>query len=141
MPCAKLSRGVDRRTGTDVCARGHSFCPVACCSQYTEANYRFALSVEPGNSDLQRVAAQAGELRKAGMPTVPSSIGKEMATNPFMRVNEPSIKVSELWCWGWKSCGGEWGQKRVAHCLCTPQAAVPGGQTMSPEEVLGPCAR
>jgi hydroxyacylglutathione hydrolase len=58
------------------------------------ANLRFASAVEPANRALaQRVEAE-GAKRAAGQPTVPSTIGLEKATNPFLRYREPDIIAS-----------------------------------------------
>jgi hydroxyacylglutathione hydrolase len=64
---------------------------VYCAHEYTVANLRFASAVEPGNRALaQRVEAE-GAKRAAGQPTVPSNIGLEKATNPFLRYREPEV--------------------------------------------------
>jgi hydroxyacylglutathione hydrolase len=64
---------------------------VYCAHEYTEANIRFALACEPDNARLQQRAAEARALRAAGLPTLPSTIGLEKATNPFLRCTEPAI--------------------------------------------------
>ena len=58
---------------------------VYCAHEYTAANGRFALSVEPGNAELQARMAEVVAAREAGRPTVPSTIALERATNPFTR--------------------------------------------------------
>jgi hydroxyacylglutathione hydrolase len=58
---------------------------VYCAHEYTQANGRFALSVEPDNAELQARMAEVDALREAGEPTVPTTIGAELATNPFLR--------------------------------------------------------
>lgn len=58
---------------------------VYCAHEYTQANARFALSVEPQNDALQVRAREIDALRAEGKPTVPSTIGLEKATNPFLR--------------------------------------------------------
>ena len=58
---------------------------VYCAHEYTQANGRFALTVEPDNIALQEKMTQVNELRANGLPTVPSTIGEELATNPFLR--------------------------------------------------------
>lgn len=65
---------------------------VYCAHEYTLANIRFALAVEPGNEALQQRARDAAALRERGTPTVPSTIGLELATNPFMRCDVPAIR-------------------------------------------------
>ncbi len=67
---------------------------VFCAHEYTLANLRFAEAVEPGNAELQVRVADENAKRKAGLPTVPSSIGLERATNPFLRYQEPEIVAS-----------------------------------------------
>lgn len=58
---------------------------IYCAHEYTEANLRFALSVEPGNSNLLARSKTILALRKEGQPTVPTTIGEEKETNPFLR--------------------------------------------------------
>ncbi len=58
---------------------------VCCGHEYTKANARFALSVEPGNAALQARAAEVERQREAGQPTVPTRLADEMAANPFLR--------------------------------------------------------
>ena len=65
---------------------------VYCGHEYTLSNYRFALSIEPDNKFLQEENQRAIQLRSEGKFTIPSTIGKELATNPFLRVNEDSIR-------------------------------------------------
>lgn len=65
--------------------------PVYCTHEYTEANIRFALACEPNNVQLQQRQADARALRAAGIPTLPSTIALEKATNPFLRCATPDI--------------------------------------------------
>lgn len=58
---------------------------VYCAHEYTLANGRFALTVEPGNPALQARMAAVEALRAQGEPTVPSRLAEEKATNPFLR--------------------------------------------------------
>jgi hydroxyacylglutathione hydrolase len=64
---------------------------VYCAHEYTLANLRFADAVEPGNLALQARLRADGDKRAAGVPTVPSNLGMEKATNPFLRYREPAI--------------------------------------------------
>jgi hydroxyacylglutathione hydrolase len=64
---------------------------VFCAHEYTLANLRFALAVEPGNAQLQQRMLDDSAKREAGVPTVPSTIGLEKASNPFLRYREPAI--------------------------------------------------
>lgn len=63
-----------------------------CGHEYTEANSKFALSVEPGNRILQMRAGAVAKLRIAGKMTCPSTIGEELKTNPFLRCDSPDIR-------------------------------------------------
>jgi hydroxyacylglutathione hydrolase len=67
---------------------------VCCAHEYTLANLRFALAVEPGNTDLQDYAARCQDLRARGEATLPSSMALERRTNPFLRCAEPVVARS-----------------------------------------------
>ena len=60
---------------------------VYCAHEYTQSNGRFALTVEPDNAELIARMAAVDAMRKQGAPTVPTNIGAEKATNPFMRAD------------------------------------------------------
>jgi hydroxyacylglutathione hydrolase len=64
---------------------------VYCGHEYTQTNARFALTVDPDNAALVGRAAEVAQLRAAGKPTIPSTIGLENETNPFLRADEPAI--------------------------------------------------
>jgi hydroxyacylglutathione hydrolase len=66
---------------------------VYCAHEYSQNNGRFALTVEPDNLALQEKMSQVNELRSKGLPTVPSTIGEELATNPFLRDHSPSLQA------------------------------------------------
>ncbi|MEO0693788.1 MAG: hydroxyacylglutathione hydrolase, partial [Pseudomonadota bacterium] len=61
--------------------------------EYTAANAKFALTIDPENPDLisrvQSVEAATAE----GEPTVPSTLAEELATNPFLRADDPAIQA------------------------------------------------
>ena len=65
---------------------------VYCAHEYTQANGRFALSVEPDNPQLQQKMLEVQRLRAENQPTVPSTIEQESATNPFFRPDSISIQ-------------------------------------------------
>jgi hydroxyacylglutathione hydrolase len=67
---------------------------IYCGHEYTEANIRFALTIEPDNADLVTRAAEVKALRAAGKATLPTTIAREKATNPFLRANEPVIRAT-----------------------------------------------
>jgi hydroxyacylglutathione hydrolase len=64
---------------------------VYCAHEYTAANLRFALAVEPTNRSVHERADDVSALRAAGLASVPSSIGLERATNPFLRCRVPAL--------------------------------------------------
>ena len=64
---------------------------VCCAHEYTLGNLRFACAVEPGNRVLADYQRHCQQLREAGQPTLPSSIGTERAINPFLRSREPAV--------------------------------------------------
>jgi hydroxyacylglutathione hydrolase len=65
-----------------------------CAHEYTQANARFALTVEPGNADLVARAAEVHRLREEGVPTVPTSLAVEKATNPFLRPSSRDLRAT-----------------------------------------------
>jgi hydroxyacylglutathione hydrolase len=67
---------------------------VFCGHEYTLANIRFALAVEPGNRALIARQSREEQRRAAGQPTLPSTIGDERATNPFLRAEQTAVKMA-----------------------------------------------
>ncbi len=67
---------------------------VFCGHEYTEANLRFALAVEPGNSAIMDYVKRAAVLRGEGRPTLPSTIQLENRVNPFLRTRHENVKSS-----------------------------------------------
>lgn len=67
---------------------------VYCAHEYTQSNGRFALSVEPGNAALQARMREVDARRAQNLPTVPSTIGDECATNPFLRPESPELQAA-----------------------------------------------
>jgi hydroxyacylglutathione hydrolase len=65
---------------------------VYCGHEYTLSNARFALQIDPDNPALRERAAEVERLRAQGLPTVPSTIGLEKATSPFLRAADPAIR-------------------------------------------------
>ena len=64
---------------------------VCCGHEYTLANCRFALTIDPGNAALHARQAEASGQRARGEPTVPTTLADELACNPFLRTDEPEI--------------------------------------------------
>ncbi|XP_059662381.1 probable hydroxyacylglutathione hydrolase 2, chloroplastic isoform X2 [Cornus florida] len=65
---------------------------VYCGHKYTLSNSKFALSIEPNNEALQSYAAQVANLRSKGLPTIPTTLKKEKACNPFLRTSSMEIR-------------------------------------------------
>ena len=65
---------------------------VYCAHEYTQANAAFALTVEPGNQDLLDRSEEINRLRANNIPTVPTSIGLERKTNPFLRPDSANLQ-------------------------------------------------
>jgi hydroxyacylglutathione hydrolase len=65
---------------------------VYCAHEYTQSNGRFAVTLEPRNAALAARVREVTSLRAAGAPTVPSTIGLEKATNPFLRPASPELR-------------------------------------------------
>jgi hydroxyacylglutathione hydrolase len=94
--CGRLFEGTPQQmlASLDSLAALPSATRVYCAHEYTLANIRFALAVEPGNAELQRRQTEAHELRQRGEPTLPSTMGLELATNPFLRCDEPAVRAA-----------------------------------------------
>ncbi len=67
---------------------------IYCGHEYTLSNIRFARAADPGNKTLLELEAKAGKLRDRDLPTLPSTIAQEKATNPFVRCGEPAVIAS-----------------------------------------------
>ena len=64
---------------------------VYCAHEYTEANARFARTVERHNPDLLARIEEIKQTRRHHRPTVPMSLGIERKTNPFLRADQPDL--------------------------------------------------
>lgn len=65
-----------------------------CGHEYTQANGRFAITIEPDNPVLQARIEEVGRLRAAGRPTLPTTLAAELGANPFLRAEEPSVQAA-----------------------------------------------
>lgn len=74
-----------------------------CAHEYTQSNARFALHADPDNAQLRDYAAQIERARADGLPTVPTPLSRELATNPFLRADDPDLQAR------WASQGGKLG--------------------------------
>ena len=64
-----------------------------CAHEYTQSNARFALHVDPENAELQDYVAQIDKARSEGRPTVPTTLSRELATNPFLRADNVALQA------------------------------------------------
>ena len=62
--------------------------------EYTAANAKFALTIEPGNLALKQRVEAIETARNANNPTVPSRLSEELATNPFLRSASPEVQAT-----------------------------------------------
>jgi hydroxyacylglutathione hydrolase len=67
---------------------------VYCGHEYTQANIRFAKTIEPGNAALAAREKEVDKLRAERKPTIPSTLGQEKAANPFLRADLPEVAKS-----------------------------------------------
>ena len=65
-----------------------------CGHEYTVANCQFALTLDPNNRRLQARLVECEKLRAEGKMTCPVTMGDEFKTNPYLRLNDPSIRAS-----------------------------------------------
>ena len=64
-----------------------------CAHEYTAANAAFALHADPDNAELQAYAADISAARAKDLPTVPTKLERELATNPFLRADDPDMQA------------------------------------------------
>jgi len=65
---------------------------VYCGHEYTQSNGRFAVTVDPDNVALQQRMEEVAALRERNQPTIPTTIGMERRTNPFLRADDPGVQ-------------------------------------------------
>ncbi|HZZ91169.1 MAG TPA: hydroxyacylglutathione hydrolase [Usitatibacter sp.] len=85
---AQMARSLGKLARLDPATR------VYCAHEYTLSNIRFAEAVEPGNAALAARKLRDAARRGRNEPTVPSTIGDELATNPFVRCDAPEVVAS-----------------------------------------------
>lgn len=86
-PPAKMHASLELLAALDPATR------VCCAHEYTEDNLRFAWSVEDDNPELRERILAVRALRARGECSVPSTIGEERATNPFLRHHRPTLRA------------------------------------------------
>ncbi|NJK57660.1 MAG: hydroxyacylglutathione hydrolase [Pleurocapsa sp. SU_5_0] len=67
---------------------------VWCAHEYTLSNLKFALTVDPDNRDLETRYQKVQQARSQGLATIPSLLGEEKQTNPFLRWDTPAIQAT-----------------------------------------------
>jgi len=67
---------------------------LCCAHEYTLANLRFAMAVEPGNPDVARRVREVESLRRRGLPSLPVTLDDERRYNPFLRCDAPAVIAS-----------------------------------------------
>jgi hydroxyacylglutathione hydrolase len=68
-----------------------------CGHEYTAANLRFALAVEPNNRAALEYRDRVAALQADGTPSLPSLLSTEIRVNPFLRCEEPSVRLAAEW--------------------------------------------
>lgn len=94
MGCGRLFEGTPQQMWTSL-SKLKAMPPatrVYCGHEYTQANARFALTVEPKNEALVARAKRVDAARAAGQSTVPGTMADELATNPFLRADVPDLQ-------------------------------------------------
>jgi len=94
--CGRLLEGTAAQMWDSLTRIAALPCDTAVCSghEYTAANGRFAITIEPDNLDLQARIANIERVRAKRLATVPSTLDLELRTNPFLRAGLASIKAS-----------------------------------------------
>lgn len=94
--CGRLFEGTPQQMYTSL--TGLAALPnetkVYCAHEYTVANLKFALAVEPGNAELRDYFKQMSKLSQQGVPTIPMELLSQKQFNPFLRCLEPSVRAS-----------------------------------------------
>jgi hydroxyacylglutathione hydrolase len=96
MGCGRLFEGTPQQMWTSLSklAALPKDTRVYCGHEYTQSNGRFALTLEPNNQALKTRMAEVDRLRAQGLPTIPSTIGVELETNPFLRPASAELQKS-----------------------------------------------
>ena len=94
MGCGRVNEGTMEQMHHSVnqFAKLHAITSVYIGHEYTVANARFALAMEPNNRALQSRAEVVRQMREKNEMTCPTTIGEELKTNPFMRCDSPEIR-------------------------------------------------
>jgi hydroxyacylglutathione hydrolase len=96
MGCGRLFEGTAAQMWSSLCRLRAlpGVTRVFCAHEYTQANARFALTVDPENRALRLRAKLVDLMRSQGLSTVPFTLGEERVTNPFMRADRPKLAAA-----------------------------------------------
>jgi hydroxyacylglutathione hydrolase len=96
MGCGRLSEGTPLQMWDSLSKLAKLPPETLICSghEYTAANMRFALTLEPSNPDLILRNDRIASARAQGLPTVPSRLADELTTNPFLRAGSAKMKTA-----------------------------------------------
>jgi hydroxyacylglutathione hydrolase len=91
--CGRLFEGTPAQmlASLDTLAALPAYTRVCCTHEYTLSNLRFARAVEPDNTDLAQYQQDCLRLREKNVPTLPSTLARELQINPFLRSRQPSV--------------------------------------------------
>jgi hydroxyacylglutathione hydrolase len=73
---------------------------IYCAHEYTASNARFAVHADPDNAALHDYVEEIAQRRSQNQPTVPTRLGRELDTNPFLRADDPALQAR------WATLGG-----------------------------------
>lgn len=91
--CGRLFEGTPAQmlASLDKLSRLPDATRVCCAHEYTLSNLKFARAVEPANEALRQHSLDCEALRARGQPTLPSTVARERAINPFLRSRHPDV--------------------------------------------------
>ncbi len=94
MGCGRLFEGTPKLMWSSLCKLRElpEETKIYCGHEYTLANARFAITIEPQNEQLKQRLECVEAMRNQGQPTLPTTLREELATNPFLRAGEQTVK-------------------------------------------------
>lgn len=94
--CGRLFEGTAEQMHASLSklASLHSDTLICCAHEYTLANLKWAIEVEPDNAALRQRVKAASDLREQSQPTLPSYLHQELETNPFLRADHPAVAAA-----------------------------------------------
>ena len=97
--CGRMFEGTPRQMNASLTKLRHlpPETQVFCGHEYTAANLRFALTVDPANGAALEYQGKVDQVRARGNPSLPSTLGLEIQVNPFLRCDKPAVvKAAEV---------------------------------------------